>query len=72
MKYDGVFFKTWQDDSRMQISFVENNGPIIDIDLKTGSEFEKEIDELSKVFYGKILDQITRELLKDKGFKEET
>ena len=48
------------------------NGPIIDIDLKKGSIYEKEIDENAKIFYSRGLDTFARELLKERGFEEQT
>lgn len=71
MIFDGIFLKTFSDESKIKISFVVNNGPLIDIYLKKDTPHRDEIDELSKIFYGKILDIMTRELLKEKGFAEQ-
>ena len=72
MEFDGVFIKKWPDGSLIKISFVKGNGPIINIDLKKGTPYEKDIDENSKVFYNRMLDLFARELLKDRGFEEQT
>ena len=71
MEYDGVFIKKWPDGSDMKISFVKWNGSIININLEKSSTYEGEMDEVSKIFYNRRLDPLARELLKDKGFKEE-
>ena len=47
------------------------NGPIIDIDLKKGSKYEKEIDKNTKIFYSRSLDFFAIELLKERGFEEQ-
>ena len=46
-------------------------GSIIEIDLKKGSKYEKEIDESAKVFYSRGLDFFAKELLKERGFEEQ-
>ena len=71
MEFDGIFIKKWSDGSIVKISFVKMNGPIIDIDLKKNSKYEKEIDENTKIFYSRGLDFFAKELLKERGFEEQ-
>ena len=69
---DEIFFKKWDDENTMKITFKYGNGSLIEINYKKDSPYKEEMDKLSKLFSNKRLDSLMREVLKSKEFEQQT
>ncbi|MDE0119892.1 MAG: hypothetical protein OXM55_07800 [Bdellovibrionales bacterium] len=69
---DKTFVKEWDSENKMKINFIKGNGSLITIEMKKNTPYEKEMDELSKMFSNRRLDSLVLQVLKDKGFQEQT
>lgn len=76
IEHDAIHRKAYSDGSAIRLCFFSKFypncvSPIPDYIQGNNREYEKEYNEIIKIFHNKKLNNQTKDLLKGKGFKEE-